>query len=89
MSAARDSLEMCGTQSREVDDQEMGMDREFETNCPECGATVKIALADVAKQRTVRCQRGHNIALKDVGGGAREAQAALDDLDRALKRFGS
>ena len=63
------------------------MEHDFEINCPECGAKVKVVLQDVAKQRTVQCQRGHSITLKDDGGGARKAQNALDDLDRALKRF--
>lgn len=64
------------------------MDLDLDIDCPECGAAVKVTLQDVAKQRTVRCRRGHSIALKDQGGGGRKAQSALDDLDRALKRFG-
>lgn len=64
------------------------MDLDFEIDCPNCGATVKVALQDVAKQRTVRCRRSHRITLKDDGGGARKAQRSLDDLDRALKGLG-
>lgn len=61
---------------------------DFDIECPECGAKVKVTLQDVAKERTVRCVRGHSIAIKDDGGGGRRAQKAMDDLDRALKRFG-
>lgn len=61
---------------------------DFEIECPECGATVKASIQDVAKQQTVRCRRGHRIALKDEGGGARKAQKSLDDLDRARRDFG-
>lgn len=64
------------------------MDLDFDVDCPNCGVKVKVALQDVAKQRTVKCRRGHSIALKDDGGGARKTQRSLDDLERALKRFG-
>jgi len=64
------------------------MDLDLGLKCPECGAAVKATLQDVARQRTVTCRRGHSIALEDEGGGARQAQNALDGLDRALKRLG-
>jgi len=56
--------------------------------CPECGSPVKATVAEVARQATKRCRKGHDIKLIDRGGGARKAQRAMDDLDRALKRFG-
>jgi len=64
------------------------MDLDLGLECPECGAAVKATLQDVARQRTVRCSRGHSIALEDEGGGARRAQSSLDGLDRALNRLG-
>lgn len=65
------------------------MDPDLEVNCPDCGATVKVTLQDVAKHRSVRCRRGHRFTLKDDGGGARKTQRSLDDLDRAIKRLGN
>jgi predicted Zn finger-like uncharacterized protein len=64
------------------------MDQDFEAECPECGAAVKVTLQAVARERTVRCPHGHMIELKDHGGSARKALSALADLDRTLKRFG-
>jgi predicted Zn finger-like uncharacterized protein len=60
----------------------------METECPDCGSSVRFTLDDVAKQRTVRCSRGHLVKLHDEGGGARKASKALNDLDMALKNFG-
>ena len=60
----------------------------METECPDCGNRVRFTLDDVAKQRTVRCSRGHLVKLQDEGGGARKATKALSDLDMALKKFG-
>jgi predicted Zn finger-like uncharacterized protein len=58
------------------------------TECPDCGSRVRFTLDDVAKQRTVRCSRGHLVKLQDEGGGARKASKALSDLVMALKKFG-
>jgi len=60
----------------------------LETECPECGAKLRFELEDVAKQRTVRCSRGHSVKLKDQGGGAQKASKAMADLEKTLKRFG-
>lgn len=43
---------------------------------------------DIARQRTVRCARGHSVKLVDNGGGARKFNRALDDLERTIKKFG-
>lgn len=64
------------------------MTDKMETECPDCGSRVCFTLDDVAKQRTVRCSRGHLVKLQDEGGGARKASKALSDLDMALKKFG-
>lgn len=60
----------------------------MDTECPDCGSRVRFTLDDVAKQRTVRCSRGHTVKMRDEGGGARKASKALSDLDKALKNFG-
>ena len=49
---------------------------------------MRFTLDDVAKQRTLRCSRGHSVKMQDEGGGARKASKALGDLDKALKKFG-
>lgn len=67
---------------------EQAMTDKMETECPDCGSRVRFTLDDVAKQRTVRCSRGHLVKLQDEGGGARKASKALSDLDMALKKFG-
>lgn len=67
---------------------EESMSDKFETECPDCGGRVRMSLEDVARQRTVRCSRGHTVKLHDEGGGARRASSALGDLDKALRRFG-
>lgn len=64
------------------------MAEKMETECPDCGGGVRFTLDDVAKQRTVRCSRGHLVKLQDEGGGARKASKALSDLDMALRKFG-
>ena len=64
------------------------MTNKLETGCPECVGKVRFTLDDVAKQRTLRCSRGHSVKMQDEGGGARKASKALNDLDKALKKFG-
>lgn len=64
------------------------MTDKMEAECPDCGSKVPFTLDDVAKQRTVRCSRGHSVKMRDEGGGARKASKGLSDLDKALKKFG-
>ncbi|WP_272028102.1 hypothetical protein [Kocuria rosea] len=64
------------------------MTDKIETKCPDCGSRVRFTLDDVAKQRTVRCSRGHSVKMRDEGGGARKASKALRDLNKTLKKFG-
>lgn len=63
------------------------MTDKISTECPDCGSTVRFTLDDVAMQRTVRCMRGHEVKMRDLGGGARKASKALNNLDDALKKF--
>lgn len=65
------------------------MTDKIEAECPDCGGKVRFNLDDVAKQRTVRCSRGHGVNLRDEDGGARKASKSLSDLDKSLKRLGS
>lgn len=60
----------------------------FDVDCPECGSKLQVSLDDVARQRTVRCSRGHSVKLHDQGGGARKASKALDDLEKSIKKLG-
>lgn len=60
---------------------------DLETACPSCGGTVKFGLDDVAKQRTMRCARGHSVKLRDEGGGAASVSRARSDLEKSLKRL--
>ncbi|MFH7324857.1 hypothetical protein [Aeromicrobium sp. JJY06] len=64
------------------------MDMDFDIDCPECGANVKVKLADVSRQRTVRCGRGHAIELVDEGGEARKAEKTMRDLDKQISKLG-
>ncbi|MFC7619373.1 hypothetical protein [Microlunatus sp. GCM10028923] len=64
------------------------MDLDFTTECPECGAPVKASIGAVAKGQTVRCSRGHRIAMEDKDGGARKAQRSLNRMERAFKKIG-
>ena len=59
----------------------------LDVSCPECGGAVRFSLDDLARERTVRCSRGHSVALKDEGGGAAKASKSLRDLDRSIKRL--
>ncbi len=61
---------------------------DFDIDCPECGTSIGVDIDDVAKARTVRCRRGHQIKLKDSGGGARKVNNAMSDLDKKLKGMG-
>lgn len=51
----------------------------------DCGGTFRFSVDDVAKERTLRCSGGHDVTLKDDGGGAAKASRSLRDLDKALK----
>ena len=64
------------------------MDLDLDITCPDCGSPLRATLDDVARERTVRCGRGHSINLRDEGGGARSATKSLSDLERTLKRLG-
>lgn len=57
------------------------------TACPRCQGDVRYSLDDLARERTVRCSRGHSVQLEDSGGGAAKAARSLRDLDRSLKRL--
>ena len=57
---------------------------DLDADCPECGGKVRFSLDDLARERTVRCSRGHAVTLKDEGGGAAKANKSLRDLDKAL-----
>ena len=71
------------------ENQEMATDVDLDFECPECGAKIKTTVGSWAQEKTVRCQRGHSINLRDDKRGARQVKRSLDDLDKALKRFGS
>jgi len=62
----------------------MDLDASFE--CEACGTTVKATVKDWAAGKTLKCRNGHRSTLR--GDGAKEAQAELDKLDKALKNFG-
>lgn len=64
------------------------MNLDFDIQCPECGTKVKITMADVGRQRTVKCGRGHAIQLVDEGGNARKAEKSMRDLDQAISKLG-
>jgi DNA-directed RNA polymerase subunit RPC12/RpoP len=64
------------------------MSDKIEIDCPDCGAKLRFTLDDLAKQRSVRCSRGHNVKLQDEGGGARKAAKSLSELEKKLKKFG-
>lgn len=64
------------------------MDIDLGLNCPECGGKLPAKLADAANGRTVRCGRGHAVKLVDDGGGARKADRATQDFDKALRDLG-
>ena len=58
---------------------------DLDADCPECGGVVRFSLDDLARQRTVRCSRGHAVTLKDERGGAAQASKSLRDLDKSIK----
>lgn len=64
------------------------MDIDLGLKCPECGGKLPAKLADVAHGRTVRCNRGHAVKLKDEGGGARKADRATQGFEKALRDLG-
>jgi hypothetical protein len=54
----------------------------------DCGAQLQVSLDDIAKQRNVRCNRGHSIRLVDEGGGVGRAKRSMDKFERSLRDFG-
>lgn len=63
------------------------MDIDLGFACPQCGGKLPVKLSDVANGRTVRCNRGHAVKLKDEGGGARKADRSLQNLDKAIGKL--
>jgi hypothetical protein len=57
-------------------------------SCPSCGRGIMVRLRDVQAQRLVRCALGHEVQLKEQGHGLRDADHAMRDLERVLKRLG-
>jgi hypothetical protein len=53
-----------------------------------CGAQLQVSLEDIAKRRTVRCNRGHSIRLVDEGGGVGRATRSMDKFEQSLRDFG-
>ena len=51
-----------------------------DAECTMCEAKIKIKIADIAAQRTVRCPNGHTIKLNDVGGGFGRLKRAADRI---------
>lgn len=49
----------------------MTMLDDLDTDCPDCGGRVRFSLDDLARERTVRCSRGHSVTLKDEGAARR------------------
>lgn len=64
------------------------MDLDLGLECPQCGGKLPAKLSDVAAGRTVRCNRGHTVKLEDEGGGARKADRATQDFEKALRDLG-
>lgn len=60
---------------------------DLDADCPECGGEVRFSLDDLARECTVRCSRGHSVALKDEGGGAAKATKSLRDLDKSIEKL--
>ena len=58
------------------------MAKDFDVDCPDCGSAVGVTIEDVAKQKTVRCRRGHSVKLLDEGGGAAKVKRMLDDFGK-------
>jgi len=67
---------------------------EIPLECPKCRTQNKVSLGQVKREETIQCINcGTEIKLKDkdrsVQRGIDEAQRALDDLERTLKKMGS
>ncbi len=60
---------------------------DLNVDCPNCGGSVRFSLDDLAKERTVRCSRGHALTLKDEGGGAAKSQRSFRDLEKSIERL--
>ena len=62
---------------------------EFTVECEECGASVKITMEDVSKEKIVKCRNGHKMQLIDSGKNAKKAIKSADkmfsDLDKMFK----
>jgi hypothetical protein len=55
--------------------------------CPACGQTMHVSLADVQHGRTVTCPNGHSVTLQQQGRGIQQADKALDDFEKSIKRL--
>jgi uncharacterized Zn finger protein len=62
---------------------------DIDIKCPSCGGNVRVRLADVGRQRTVRCRSGHKFRLRDRNGGVRKLSMAVKDLEQAIRRLGA
>ena len=63
-------------------------DTKMEVSCPECGRTIRIRLRDIQNKRVVTCPGGHRVQLEEEGHGIRDADRAMRDLERKLKKLG-
>lgn len=61
---------------------------EVNISCPACSSAVRVRLSDIQRRRTVRCQRGHSIQLREDGDGLRKLDRSTKDLERSLRRLG-
>jgi DNA-directed RNA polymerase subunit RPC12/RpoP len=67
---------------------------EIPLECPKCKTKLKVSLRQIEREETIQCNGcGTKIDLKDqnksVLKGTENAQQALDDLERALRRIGT
>ena len=60
----------------------------IDLDCPECGARLRVTMADIANQRTKQCSRGHAVRLEDEGHGARDIEKSTRELEKSLKKLG-
>lgn len=63
-------------------------DLETKVNCPGCGRPLNLKLKEMVPGRSKLCPSGCGATLQFSGGDGRKTQAALDELGRALRRFG-
>ncbi len=63
-------------------------DLEAKVSCPNCKRSIAIKVREIVPGRSKACPHGCGATLNFTGDDGRNAQSALDELERTIRRLG-